>query len=590
MQNADLLGIVTTVPAATSSIVLYRRLLSYVWPHRRVFLLAILGMVLLASTEWILPAFMKRLVDDEFGRAVGRLSLVVPLLMIALFALRGLLSYVSTVGLHWVSHRMVADLRNAMFATLVALPATYFDRYGSGSLLSKFTFDVTQVAQASTRVLTVLIKDSVVIVVLLCYVFYLNWRLSVLLLLLAPPIAFVMQRVSRRMRDMSRRLQIAVGDINQVTEEAIGGHREIKIYAGKDYEAQRFESANKNTRQFQMKVVGAAAATEPVIQMFVAFGIACMVVLALREASLGSMTRGDFVSFVTATALLLPPVKRLTGVNEWLQRGIAAAESVFALIDAPRELDSGTRELDPVRGEVVFADVCLSYDRTTVLNDINLRIDAGESVAFVGSSGGGKTSLVHLVPRFYLASHGEIYLDGVPISELSLATLRRAIAYVGQHVVLFNDTIYNNIAYGALRHNPAEAVHKAAVAAHVVEFVNQFPQGFDTVVGENGVRLSGGQRQRIAIARALLKNAPVLILDEATSALDSASEQHIQQALQTVQEGRTCLIVAHRLSTIETCDRIVVLEDGRIVELGTHRELLATRGVYAKLYATQYRA
>jgi len=573
--------------STTSSFPIYIRLLYHVRPYFRVFALAIGGMLALAATEWMLPALLKRLIDKDFDAAANGISLLLPALLVGLFTLRGVLSYVGTVALAWISHRTVMDIREAMFRNLITLPAAYFDERAAGALVSKFTFDVTQVSQATTRVLTVLVKDSAVIVALLVYLFYLNWRLATLLLVLAPPVAYVVYTVSRRMREKSRMLQRSIGQINQIAEESIRGQREIKIYAGAEFERGRFFQAINNARRFQMKVVQTSAATVPIIQMLIACGIAAMIVLALKESAAGAMSRGDFVAFVTATALLLPPTKRLTGVNEFLQRGLAAADSVFGLIDEPGETASGDTRPEPVHGAIEFRGVSVRYAEKFALKDINLTIEAGTSVALVGPSGGGKTTLLDLVARFYTPESGTILIDGHPIESLDLAHLRAAIAYVGQHVILFDDSIYNNIAYGALRDASPAEVRNAAEAAHVTEFADTLPDGLETRIGDNGARLSGGQRQRIAIARALLKNAPILILDEATSALDSASERQIQAALGTIRRGRTSLMIAHRLSTIETADRIVVIEDGRIVESGTHRELLERGGAYARLAAMQ---
>ena len=574
-------------PVNSDSGRIYLRLLGFVRPHWRVFALAIVAMLALASTEWMLPALLKPLIDEEFDVASRGGLYITPLLLVALFVVRGGLSYVGTVALHWVSQRTISDLRATMFHTLVRLPAEFFDMRSSGELISKFTFDVTQVAQAATRVITVMVKDTAVIIVLMGYMLFLNWHLAALLLLLTPPIGFVIYRVSRRMREMSKRLQESVGDINEVAEEAVRGQREIKVFDGYDYENRRFGKAINNARKFHMKVVRTSAMTVPVIQCFAAIGIAGMIVMALRESAQGLMTRGDFIAFVTATALLLPPTKRLAGVNEFLQRGIAASESIFGLADAAMEIDTGEADSEIV-GQIRFEGVSLHYPDRLALDGIDLEISAGENVAFVGRSGSGKTSLVNLVPRFYESTTGRIFIDDRPVDAFRLASLRRHIAYVGQNVVLFNDSIRNNIAYGALREVPSEAIELAARRAQVEAFAVELSDGLDTVIGENGVRLSGGQRQRLAIARALLKNAPILILDEATAALDNEVEQLVQSALNALRAGRTCLIVAHRLSTIEQADRIVVLDRGRIVEVGTHATLLKAGRAYARLYAAGF--
>lgn len=572
---------------ATDSTRLYLRLLGYLKPHRAIFMGSMVGMVALGSTEWMLPAFLRYLVDHEFGTDRGLSVLLIPLALTVLLAVRGGLSYVSTVGLAAVAQRVMMDIRRQMFSSLISLPARFYDQRAAGELMSKFTFDVTQVAQATTQVLTVLLRDTVLLVALFGYMLYTNWRLAIFMLVMGPFIALLVSRVSQRLRRSSRRLQDSMGEITIVTEEAIGGHRDVKVFGGQAYETERFGRAINNARKLQMKVIGTAAGTEPSLQVIVAIGLGAMMAFALKEAAAGELSRGDFVSFVAATAMLLSPIRRVTGVNEHLQRGLAASESFFSLMDEIPET-GGTAQLpNVVRGAIRFEQVNFAYDDRLILSKLNLEIAAGESVALVGASGGGKTSLVNLVPRFYVPQSGRIFIDDIPIDTLDLAALREAIAYVGQQVVLFNDTIAHNIAYGSLRAKSEAEIAAAAEAAFVTEFVEALPRGFETVIGDDGLRLSGGQRQRLAIARALLKDAPILILDEATSALDAESERRIQQALGVLRKGRTCLIVAHRLSTIEACDRIVVIEHGRIVEQGSHQSLIAAGGSYARLHRLQ---
>ncbi|MGR8946543.1 MAG: lipid A export permease/ATP-binding protein MsbA [Gammaproteobacteria bacterium] len=572
---------------AMTSVDIYRRLIRHIKPYWRVFALAIVGMVALASTEWMLPALLKNLIDEQFDAPETSPSLIIPALLIALFLVRGVLSYISTVALHWISHRTVMDLRQAMYRQLITLPAGFFDRHASGGLITKFTFDVTQVANATTRVLTVLVKDSAVILALLGYLFYLNWRLAALLMLLAPPTAYIVYRVSHRMREMSRRLQTSIGSVNQIAEESIHGHREIKIYGGHDYEQTRFDQATNDARKYQMKVVQVAAGTVPMIQLVVAVGIAGMIILALRESAAGLMSRGDFVAFITATALLLPPTKRLTSVNEFLQRGIAGAESVFGLIDESAEHNEGVHKLTRCKGRIEFREVSVEYEGTRALSDVSLSVEPGQAVALVGPSGGGKSTMLDLIARFYLPTEGQVLIDGIDIQSIDLTTLRESMAYVGQNIILFDDTVFNNIAYGANREVTEHEVKRAAEAAAVTNFIDQLPNGYDTVVGTNGARLSGGQRQRIAIARALLKDAPILLLDEATSALDTESERQIQQALSEIRKGRTSVTIAHRLSTVESVSKIYVLQNGRIVESGDHETLMNSGGVYQQMNTTQ---
>ncbi|MDR0481407.1 MAG: lipid A export permease/ATP-binding protein MsbA [Gallionellaceae bacterium] len=569
---------------------LYLRLLTYVKPYWRTFLLSILGTAVAAATEPTLPALLKPLLDGTFVHKDDFVIHWAPLLLIVIFFVRGLSSFVGTYAIGWVSNKVVMDLRQAMFGKLLTLPARFYDDHATGNLISKLTFDVTQVTAAATNVITVSLSSIIIIIGLLAWLFYLNWKLTLLSLLMVPLIAFAVRILNARLRNASRDSQSAMGDITQVIEESVTAHKVVKLFGGQSYEAHRFGEQINWVRRHTMKQAAAAAANVPIVQMIAAIAVAVILYIAIVQSKTDETTVGGFLSFVAAMLMLTAPLKRLTGVSEFLQRGLAAAESVFELLDRPGEPDNGTEVMQRAQGNICFEHVNFSYhdDNRLALNDICLEIPAGQSVALVGASGGGKSTLVNLVPRFYQPNSGKITLDGRDINELTLASLRSNIALVSQEVVLFNDTVAANIAYGQARDVPKGEIVTAAQAAHALEFILDMPQGLDTLVGEKGVRLSGGQRQRIAIARAILKNAPILILDEATSALDSESEKHVQAALETLMQGRTTLVIAHRLSTIEKVDRIVVIQKGQIVETGTHHELLAKSGSYAQLYRAQF--
>ncbi len=570
---------------------LYLRLLKYVAPYWRVFALSLAGMVIVGLTEVALPALMKPLLDGTFVHKDEALMRWMPAVIIALVTVRGGAEYVASYCINWVGNKLVMDLREAMFGKLLTLPTPYYDDHASGNLISKLTYDVTQVTAAGTSVLTVVFKDAVSLVGLLAYMSWLNWKLTLLAMVMTPLIVGVVRLISIRLRASSRAVQQAMGDVTQVLQETIEGHKVVKLFGGQRYEAARFGEQANRVRRFMMKQAAAAAASVPVVQLLAGCALAAIVYLATQQSHANEVTVGEFVSFVTAMLMLTAPLKRITGVNEPLQRGLAAAESVFALIDQAGESDPGESTIARARGEIRFDNVGFSYSAAgqPALAAITLTINPDETVALVGASGAGKSTLANLVPRFYRPGSGRILLDGHDVATLTLASLRANIALVSQDVVLFNDSVAANIAYGVMRDTSEADIIAAAEAAHAMEFIRHMPQGLGTLVGENGVRLSGGQRQRLAIARALLKNAPVLILDEATSALDSESERHVQAALDTLMQGRTTIVIAHRLSTIEKAGRIVVLDRGRIAEIGNHRELLARNGIYARLYNIQFK-
>jgi len=571
---------------------LYFRLLKYLLPYRAAFIVSLLGTAAFAATEPAMPALMKPLLDESFVADSTTNILRLPLLLIGLFFVRGIAGFISGYGMKLVANHIVTDLRREMFDKLQRLPLHYFDNHASGNLMAMFTFNVTRVTTAATTVIVTLVKETLIILGLLAYALYLNWQLTLIIMTVVPPTALMIRYFSKRMRKLSHSLQDTVGELTHVVQEGISGNREIKIFGGEDYENRRFNKVSNWIRRYRMKVAMAAELNIPVVQLFTVSTLAIVIYFAAQQAKAGDITVGTFVALITALALLSSPIKRLTKVNVQLQNGLAAAESIFELIDEHPEIDHGTLDIDRAQGNIRFAQVSYTHHGmdAPVLHDITIDITAGETVALVGPSGGGKTTLASLLPRFYNPTSGHILLDGTDTQAIRLTSLRRQIAYVGQHIILFNESVASNIAYGAQGSKVSEQdIRTAAEKAHALEFIEKMPQQFATLIGENGIRLSAGQRQRIAIARALIKNAPILILDEATSALDTESEKNVQLALETLREGRTSLIIAHRLSTIKNADHILVMKDGHIVEAGTHDELLQLDGLYAQLYNTQSR-
>ncbi|HKB60013.1 MAG TPA: lipid A export permease/ATP-binding protein MsbA [Gallionellaceae bacterium] len=567
---------------------LYLRLLRYVKPYWPMFAASIAGMALSAATEPLAAGLLKPFINGTFIHKDAFVIRWTPVFILVIFFARGVASFVGTYAINWVGNKVVMDLRNAMFAKLLTMPARYYDDHVSGSLISKLTYDVTQVSGAATQVVTVTVRDTIVVIGLLGVMAWYNWKLTLLAFVVTPLIVVVMTVINRRLRSTSRSGQRAMGDMTHVVQESVQANRVVKLFGGQAYEGRRFHEQANWVRRFAVKQATAAAANVPIVQFIVAMALATIIYVAIQQSRSGELSVGAFLSFVVAMGMLSAPIKRLTGVSEYMQRGLAASESIFALLDSESETDTGTTAIGRASGRLEFSHVEFYYssDERKTLQDINLAIPAGQTVALVGKSGSGKSTLANLVPRFYTPTGGQITLDGHDLKELTLASLRANISLVSQEVVLFNDTVAANIAYGQAREVPEAEIRAAAKAAHALEFIEEMEDGFNTLIGEKGVRLSGGQRQRLAIARALLKNAPILILDEATSALDTESERHVQAALDTLMRGRTTLIIAHRLSTIEKADRIVVLQGGRIVESGTHAELLAKNGVYSQLHRT----
>ena len=581
----------TTAPAAwPDAWQTYRRLLSYLRPYRGVFSLGVLGAILFSVSMVSFTVFAKFFGDGTFENRDPRTIVWLPLALIALFFLRGLGDFTQTYCMGYVGRQIVKRLRAQVFTSMVHLPTSYFDRNSTAALLSRLTYNTEQVGQATTDSVVVAIREALTIVGSLIALLVINTRLTLIALTMGPLIAWLVTLINRKFRRYSRRIQDSMGDITRVAKETLEAPRVVKVYNAEQYQDSQFESVNEHNRRSHMRLILTKGLSNPTVQMITALGSSFILSIAISDAIGNRMSMGDLLAFLVALVNIAQPLRSLVGVSGPLQQGIAAGQSLFELLDEPPEPAGGRVTAERVRGDIEFKGVAFSYPtgKGAALQHVDLSISAGQRVAFVGRSGSGKSTLVNLLPRFYDPEAGAVLIDGRDVREYDLHSLREQIALVSQEVVLFNGSIRSNIAFG--REASASAIEDAARAAHVLEFTRDLPEGLDTLVGDRGVLLSGGQRQRISIARALLKNAPILILDEATSALDTESERIIQTALEKLMQNRTTLVIAHRLSTIETADRIVVLDAGRIVESGTHAQLLERSGAYATLHRLQFDA
>ena len=574
-----------------NALYLYKRLLKSTGIYKKTFFLAIIGMIIHAITDTSFAAIIKPLLDGSFIDKDPSFIQIMPILIILIFVFRGIGSFMSTYGMAYVGRSIIRDIRRDMFDKILLRSSSLYDESVTGKLVSKITFDAEQVAEAATKAVTTVIKDGLTIIGLLSLMFYYSFELSIGLLLIAPLVGFFLKIMSVKFRSLSCDIQRSMGTITNIVEESIIGHRIIKIFGGKDYEKNTFNSANAYNRERNLKLIFVQSISIPLMQLLVAIFLAAIIFFVTSSDYLNEISIGTFMSYLTAMIMMFAPIKRLSEVNVVLQRGIAASESIYDLLDSKSEnIDMNDATIIEGSISISFKNVTFKYpsSQSNVLENINLDIREGETVAIVGKSGSGKTTLLDLIPRLYDPERGDIYFNTSNIKDINLNKIRAYISYVGQDFTLFNDTIYNNIAYGELSSHDVSRVHDAAEFSFASNFINDLPDKFETIVGQNGVLLSGGQRQRIAIARALLKNAPILLLDEATSALDAESEASIQKSLTTLSENKTTLIIAHRLSTVMNADKIIVIENGHVVEQGNHSDLIDKKSVYYALYNSQF--
>jgi len=576
-----------TSEKSASSLSIYLRLLDYVKPHWKIFAVSLVGFLIFASTQPMFAALMKYMVDSLNANQRDALYWI-PLASVAIVLVRGIGSFLGSYFIALVSNRVVHSLRCQLFDRYTLLPTHFFDNNNSGHLISRITYNVQQVTGAATDAIKVVAREGFTVIGLFAYLFYMNWLLSLIFIIITPLIGLVVKIATKRFRSISKKIQNSMGELTHISSEMVVGNRVVKSFGGENYEQQRFHKASKYSFQQAMRMVKTSAIQTPVLQLIVSIALGTLIFLSLLL--MGDSTTGEFIAYITAAGLIPKPIRQLSEVNATIQKGITAAESVFEILDQDLEKDTGSHHVERAKGTLTFKNLSYHYTGTEkqVLNNISFNVEAGKTIALVGHSGSGKTTLANLIPRFYDHTEGEILLDGIEINKYGLNNLRSHISLVTQHVSLFNDTIERNIAYGSLGTFSREQVIDAATKAYAMEFIEQLPEGLGTLIGENGLKLSGGQRQRLAIARALLKDAPVLILDEATSALDTASEREIQNALEVAIKGRTTLVIAHRLSTVEKADIILVMDKGNIIEMGNHSTLIKQQGVYANLLKIQF--